>query len=101
MDLALNNLQRLICHKTKQTKPELITHEDQQHSNYLCFVSDMFEFPPLPCSTHIINQTKKKKLWLERVNKSFENRIKKCTLFVLQLKKKKSQKFSFGKNDSL
>ena len=21
MDLALNNLQRLICHKTKQTKP--------------------------------------------------------------------------------
>ena len=24
MDLALNNLQRLICHKTKQTKPELL-----------------------------------------------------------------------------
>ena len=23
MDLALNNLQRLICHKTKQTKPNL------------------------------------------------------------------------------
>ena len=22
MDLALNNLQRLICHKTKQTKPK-------------------------------------------------------------------------------
>ena len=24
MDLALNNLQRLICHKTKQTKPNII-----------------------------------------------------------------------------
>ena len=24
MDLALNNLQRLICHKTQQTKPNLI-----------------------------------------------------------------------------
>ena len=23
MDLALNNLQRLICHKTKQTKPKI------------------------------------------------------------------------------
>ena len=23
MDLALNNLQRLICHKTQQTKPNL------------------------------------------------------------------------------
>ena len=26
MDLALNNLQRLICHKTKQTKPHTLTH---------------------------------------------------------------------------
>ena len=25
MDLALNNLQRLICHKTKQTKPNQFT----------------------------------------------------------------------------
>ena len=25
MDLALNNLQRLICHKTQQTKPNLPT----------------------------------------------------------------------------
>ena len=24
MDLALNNLQRLICHKTQQTKPSLV-----------------------------------------------------------------------------
>ena len=24
MDLVLNNLQRLICHKTQQTKPSLI-----------------------------------------------------------------------------
>ena len=24
MNLALNNLQRLICHKTKQTKPKFI-----------------------------------------------------------------------------
>ena len=24
MDLALNNLQRLICHKTQQTKPNLM-----------------------------------------------------------------------------
>ena len=26
MDLALNNLQRLICHKTKQTKPNLVSY---------------------------------------------------------------------------
>ena len=25
MDLALNNLQRLICHKTQQTKPDSLT----------------------------------------------------------------------------
>ena len=27
MDLALNNLQRLICHKTKQTKPNLLSYQ--------------------------------------------------------------------------
>ena len=26
MDLALNNLQRLICHKTQQTKPNQLIH---------------------------------------------------------------------------
>ena len=28
MDLALNNLQRLICHKTKQTKPNQLFFVD-------------------------------------------------------------------------
>ena len=28
MDLALNNLQRLICHKTQQTKPNNEAHLD-------------------------------------------------------------------------
>ena len=32
MDLALNNLQRLICHKTKQTKP-LLERDDAQKKN--------------------------------------------------------------------
>ena len=34
MDLALNNLQRLICHKTKpnQTKPNLTFVETPQHN---------------------------------------------------------------------
>ena len=29
MDLALNNLQRLICHKTHQTKPNLVFYKDR------------------------------------------------------------------------
>ena len=28
MDLALNNLQRLICHKTQQTKPGRLASSD-------------------------------------------------------------------------
>ena len=31
MDLALNNLQRLMCHKTQQTKPNLILNECVQN----------------------------------------------------------------------
>ncbi len=31
MDLALNNLQRLICHKTQQTKPNQ-TRKEETHS---------------------------------------------------------------------
>ena len=31
MDLALNNLQRLMCHKTQQTKPN---HQVNQNSSY-------------------------------------------------------------------
>ena len=33
MDLALNNLQRLICHKTQQTKPNLV-YETFPNSSY-------------------------------------------------------------------
>ena len=29
MDLALNNLQRLICHKTLQTKPKIIIYRSR------------------------------------------------------------------------
>ena len=32
MDLALNNLQGLMCHKTKQTKPNFITGAQYQLS---------------------------------------------------------------------
>ena len=32
MDLALNNLQRLIYHKTQQTKPNLKTRSDKQEN---------------------------------------------------------------------
>ena len=34
MDLALNNLQRLICHKTQQTKPEIIEISQSSHKMY-------------------------------------------------------------------
>ena len=33
MDLALNNLQRLICHKTKQTKPNLCNRKNPTNIN--------------------------------------------------------------------
>ena len=38
MDLALNNLQRLICHKTQQTKPnhkKSLTHISQKYHSHL------------------------------------------------------------------
>ena len=38
MDLALNNLQRLICHKTKQTKPNQSTSLSSQTTRY-CLVN--------------------------------------------------------------
>ena len=31
MDLALNNLQRLICHKTHQTKPNQTLNNDNRY----------------------------------------------------------------------
>ena len=34
MDLALNNLQRLICHKTKQTKPNQTLPEYADECNF-------------------------------------------------------------------
>ena len=48
MDLALNNLQRLICHKTQQTKPNLYTYRfrcvnccdfklSSSHIRFVCF----------------------------------------------------------------
>ena len=39
MDLALNNLQRLICHKTQQTKPFFTIHNLKYHivSNILTY----------------------------------------------------------------
>ena len=40
MDLALNNLQRLICHKTKQTKPNL---------KRFSFSLEISSFWPCPC----------------------------------------------------
>ena len=46
MDLALNNLQRLICHKTQQTKPNN-KHHKQQAISYNCM-------PKLLCKSSII-----------------------------------------------
>ena len=42
MDLALNNLQRLICHKTKQTKPNhsgLLKNDDEDDDDDASFLS--------------------------------------------------------------
>ena len=38
MDLALNNLQRLICHKTSQTKPTIIKNLINKHNLFLLHV---------------------------------------------------------------
>ena len=35
MDLALNNLQRLICHKTKQAKPAMREGKLNSNQQYL------------------------------------------------------------------
>ena len=37
MDLALNNLQRLICHKTKQTKPNRVNLGVMLMKGYFAF----------------------------------------------------------------
>ena len=41
MDLVLNNLQRLICHKTQQTKP------NQTKPNYNGFLSESSNYEEL------------------------------------------------------
>ena len=41
MDLALNNLQRLICHKTHQTKPNHL-HQYFSINVYLSLCGDVF-----------------------------------------------------------
>ena len=47
MDLALNNLQRLICHKTQQTKPQqqwltnYKTKQNQSKNNSNLFISEI------------------------------------------------------------
>ena len=49
MDLALNNLQRLICHKTKQTKPNQkrvigrvgLNYQTFENTQKLCFMMDI------------------------------------------------------------
>ena len=38
MDLALNNLQRLIRHKTKQTKPNLENIQLYGYMNIICII---------------------------------------------------------------
>ena len=46
MDLAVNNLQRLICHKTQQTKPIIfhptITHHRNNSRRRLSFTSSIW-----------------------------------------------------------
>ena len=42
MDLALNNLQRLICHKTKQNKQTLLANTVKQFSSpFLILIKDI------------------------------------------------------------
>ena len=53
MDLALNNLQRLICHKTQQTKPNQTNLFQYQTTNYMLPLQRNFSwveqiFPSLP-----------------------------------------------------
>ena len=38
MDLALNNLQRLICHKTQQTKP----NQTKPNQNIIIFIHNLY-----------------------------------------------------------
>ena len=40
MDLALNNLQRLICNKTKQTKPTKPANHSIQYYSFVCTLSN-------------------------------------------------------------
>ena len=57
MDLALNKLQRLICHKPKQPtnikytrrlkKQKTTTTEDKNNNNVLCIICKFYLFCPL------------------------------------------------------
>ena len=63
MDLALNNLQRLICHKTKQTKPinqqcwiQDCFREEISVANVLEYDSEVSEFEiQSSCYVHFLN----------------------------------------------
>ena len=52
MDLALNNLQRLICHKTKQTKPNLFSCFE--HNNLMWYRDPYLSGPFHNCIENLV-----------------------------------------------
>ena len=67
MDLALNNLQRLICHKTQQTKPNTQTCGTSSSGKQIPNSNNMYNFSHQMLK---INQDPKEKLY------SFYSRLK-------------------------
>ena len=77
MDLALNNLQRLICHKTQQTKPNQTKQNDAYvHTQHLhtYLISALIQthiilyiFTSLSMS-HILNMSVKEKVLFDKTS---------------------------------
>ena len=81
MALALNNLQRLICHKKRnQTKPKVLTQIYKKYFStkiFSCFLHSTSEIPPKRKSKSLIYGIKKKNviIILIKVNLNFYQRI--------------------------
>ena len=83
MDLALNNQQMLICHKTQQTKPRNqlstklrdmdITNSSKRNISYIFKVKK--EFGPFGGDESSITKKKKKKKRKKERKKEFRRRV--------------------------
>ena len=70
IDLALNNLQRLICHKTQQTKPNQSNLKQKKEHNIIIRRVSISHMGPMYIETHCIWRVYHSIMYFEFLNRS-------------------------------